>query len=727
VTNVEEALRLADRGIPVFPCRLTDEIVNGKNRKAKSPLTVHGHKDATTDEAAIRSWWRRYPKALVGVPTGKVTGIFVVDVDPDGFDWYEENRSRLYGPRVHRTKRGGYHLIYKYPEGSGFTVGVKQIAEGVDHRSDGGYIIWWPAHGCDIEIKKKLSSLEDLPGWVLDALTRAGRGGSRRANGNRGTASSFTPQRDSNEQIVEGGRNDALTRLAGKMRRQGASPSELEAALLAFNRERCDPSLPDDEVRAIADSVARYEPEPEDRRHDWGNAERLAAHAKDVVRYEPRQKSFYVWDGTRWCIDHGEHRVSKLAVESAKKMLDEAVASTDLTHQKKLLDWFRTSLHEGRIRGAVELLKNFVEIHVEAATLDADPFLLGVTNGVVDLRTGEVYEPQQRDLITKSAGCAFDPKAKCPRWTQFVTEIAGGDEELVRYLQELVGYTLTGDTSGQMLMFLYGTGHNGKSVFVETVRDLLGEYGMSMRTEALSLKAMSSKNGPSEDIARLRGARMVTVNETSEGMRFDESLVKDLTGEDTVAARFLHKGTFEYRPAFKISIRGNHQPEFNGADGGMARRVRLIPFEVNFSGKKDDPQLKAKLRSELPGILNWAIEGALRWQRAGRIETPAKVVEATSEYVDAMDGLAEFIDEVLIRDKAAQTTTAAIFKAYEQWARYREGIRLPLTKHRLALRIKGRGFRPTKFRAKGKEVRGFTGVRIRSEFSRGELSHEDEI
>lgn len=718
MTGLDRALRLAARGVPVFPCRSKAETIKGKLRKAKSPITPHWRDDATTNEAQIRAWWHKRPDALIGVPTGEATGIFAIDVDPDGIAWYERNKRRLGEPRVHRTKRGGFHLLYAQPRGRGVTVGVEAVADGVDHRGDGGYIIYWPAHGFEIEHKVALRKLNQVPDWLIDALTEPKKDAASRKPKVEGDA---TP-------IEEGKRNDALARLAGRMRRTGASQAEIEKALLAYNEERCEPPLDDDEVRTIAESIARYEPVSEDRRHDWGNAERLAAFAKDLAIYDPRQRVFYVWDDFRWRVDHGEHKVSRLAVESARKLLDDALASPDLAEQKKLLDWGRTSLNENRIKGAVELTKNFETMHVEAARLDSDPFLLGVMNGTVDLRTGKMLkEPRREDLITKVAGCEFDPEAVCPSWRRFLDEIMDGDAEMIAYLQELVGYTLSGDTSGHMLMFLYGTGQNGKSVFIEVVRDVLGEYGMSMRTDALSLKAMSSKNGASEDIARLAGARMVAVNETAEGMRFDESLIKDLTGEDTVAARFLYKGTFEYRPVFKIWIRGNHQPEFNGADGGMARRVRLIPFDVRIPDSKVDPHLKEKLRTELPGVLNWAIEGALRWQKVGRIETPEKVLEATNEYVTAMDGLAEFFDEVLIRDEGSQTPIAVIFSAYEDWARFKEGIRFPLTKHKLALRLKGRGLKAIKFRVKGKPTRGFLGVRVKGPFSQARNELDDLI
>lgn len=484
------------------------------------------------------------------------------------------------------------------------------------------------------------------------------------------------------------------------------------AASFKCHHASCADKRWEDVLREIGQSVVEG-----DTRHDWGNAKRLWQHAKDDVRYEPVQRAFYVWDGVRWRADEGYHRVQQLAIDSTKRLVDEAASCANWSEKKLLLEWIRTSHNQGRIHAAVELLKNVIECHVRASDLDPDPFLVGVQNGVVDLRTGELLEPDRALMITKAAGCAFDATARCERWLSFLSEITGDDEEMARYLQALVGYTLSGDTSGQMLLFLYGTGQNGKSVFIEVVRDLLGEYGMSLRTEALSLKALSSKGGPNEDIARLIGARMVTVNETAEGMRFDESLIKDLTGEDTIAARKLYQGTMEFRPAFKIWIRGNHQPEFNGADGGMARRVRLIPFEVRIADEQVDPRLREKLRAELPGILNWAIEGCRAWLRSGTIQTPRKVLEATSEYVESMDGFAEFVESQLVRHKRAWTPITEIFRRYEDWARYQEGVRFPFTKHRLSLRLKGRGFKATVLRVKGRNTRGFSGVRLRTPFS----------
>jgi putative DNA primase/helicase len=363
------------------------------------------------------------------------------------------------------------------------------------------------------------------------------------------------------------------------------------------------------------------------------------------------------------------------------------------------------------------LLKSEKACHIEAKQLDTNPFLLGVRNGTFDLKTGTLREPERGDMITKVAGCEFDPGATCPRWLAFLDRIMDGDVAMITYLRSLVGYTLSGDTSGQMLVLLYGTGQNGKSIFLEVVRDLLGDYGMSLRTEALSLKAFASKSGPSEDIARLMGARMVTVNETAEGMRFDEALIKDLTGGDTVPARRMYEGTIEYRPAFKIWIRGNHQPEFNGADGGMARRVRLIPFDIRIPDDEVDPQLRSKLVTELPGILNWAIEGARDWLATGTIATPEKVIEATEEYVEAMDGLAGFVEEQLIRDRKSSETTARIFGSYQQWCE-RSGIKFTMTQHKLSLRLKGRGFKPSRLEVAGKRVRGFIGVRLNAPFYR---------
>jgi len=233
------------------------------------------------------------------------------------------------------------------------------------------------------------------------------------------------------------------------------------------------------------------------------------------------------------------------------------------------------------------------------------------------------------------------------------------------YLKRIVGYSLTGDTSEQKLFFLHGFGANGKSVLVSTIQDLLGDYAMQTPVSTIMTRGRGSINN---DIARLRGARFVATTETEEGSRFNESEVKLITGGDVIAARFLHQNYFEYKPQFTLWISGNHKP-VPGDSYGIWRRLILIPFDVRFSGDKKDKGLARKLRIELPGILNWAVEGCLEWQDKG-LKTPQVILDATKDYQTEMDRINSWMQDCCV-DNATNhhsTTASDLYASYKDWA-----------------------------------------------------------
>ena len=260
---------------------------------------------------------------------------------------------------------------------------------------------------------------------------------------------------------------------------------------------------------------------------------------------------------------------------------------------------------------------------------------------------------------------AFNPNAECPQWLTFVNEITGGNKELANYLKKIVGYSLTGETKEQLFFFLHGHGANGKSVFVNIIQDMLGDYSMQTPVSTIMTRGKGSINN---DIARLRGARFVNTTETEEGSRFNESEVKLITGGDMISARFLHQEYFEYRPQFTLWISGNHKP-VPGDSYSIWRRLILIPFDVRFSEDKQDKNLTDKLRSELPGILNWAIEGCLEWQDGGLI-TPRVILDATKEYQTEMDRVNSWMDDCCIDNPNNHNSTKAsdLYKSYKNWA-----------------------------------------------------------
>jgi putative DNA primase/helicase len=248
---------------------------------------------------------------------------------------------------------------------------------------------------------------------------------------------------------------------------------------------------------------------------------------------------------------------------------------------------------------------------------------------------------------------------------RFLEQVTGGDRELMAFLQRAVGYSLTGSTQEQVLFYLFGLGRNGKTVFMETVLSLLAGYARRIPSESLMVRQHGG--GIPNDMAMLSSARVACASETAEGAQLDEARIKEITGGDTIAARFLHKEFFEFKPQFKLWIVGNHRPIIKGGDLGIWRRILLVPFTITIPESEVDPALPAKLRSELPGILVWAVRGCLDWQRNG-LGVPRAVVAATQDYHRESDLLGQYIAEKCRHVAGAETSTTDLYQAYRFWA-----------------------------------------------------------
>jgi len=335
----------------------------------------------------------------------------------------------------------------------------------------------------------------------------------------------------------------------------------------------------------------------------------------------------------------------------------------------------------------IRLAQSELGIPVQPEELDADPWTLNLQSGTAELRTGKHRSHRRKDLYTKVAGTEHKPDAECPRWRQFLREVFNGNEALIRFVQKALGYTLTGSTREHVLFILHGTGANGKSVFLETASNVLGDYAQSARAEMLMNSGRRS-GGPSEAEAALHGARMVTTNETSAGGRLDEATVKRLTGGDTVRARKLYQQEFEFEPTHKIWFATNHKPEIRGTDHAIWRRIRLIPFRRTFSRSEQDETLSEKLRDEAPGILAWMIEGCKRWQQEG-LKPPEVVQQATRSYRSEMDVLGTFLEECTVRNVNASAQATKLYEAYREWCDRTGERRETQTKFGMAMRERG--------------------------------------
>lgn len=420
---------------------------------------------------------------------------------------------------------------------------------------------------------------------------------------------------------------------------------------------------------------------------DAGNAERLHEVHGENLRHVTESGQWLVWNGCRWEPDNtGE--VTRRFIEVMRATAKEATDHPSPEAAQILAKFALNACNKARIEAGISLARSIPGISVSVNDLDADPWLVGTPEGVIDLRQGRPITPRREHLITKSIGASYDPQAECPTWERFIATITGGDIELADYLQAALGYTLTGRVTEQCLFFLYGTGQNGKGVYTETAKRLLCDYG---QTAPETLFTKDRNPGATNDVARLAGCRMAIAAELDEGAAFAESRIKALTGGDTITARMLYHEFFDFAPSHKFWISGNHKPTVKGTDHGIWRRLRLVPFTVRIPEDQKDPDLASKLAAELPGILNWAIAGCLRWQREG-LRVPQCVKAATEAYRAEEDIIGQFLDEATEGRADARTGRTELYRAYQEWAEG-EGINHPLTARRFNRQVEERGFR----------------------------------
>jgi putative DNA primase/helicase len=506
--------------------------------------------------------------------------------------------------------------------------------------------------------------------------------------------------------FAAGQRNAGLTSLGGALRRKGAGRHELMASLRAANDARCVPPLDEGEVTAIVDSLLRYDPGTALltlNLTDAGNAERLKAHVGDRFAFVHAWGSWIHYDGVRWLRDDNGESV-RAALATLRSLAAEAAKVPDEDQRGELVKHALDSESSARIAAMVTLGQAMLP--VDNQVLDRDPDLLNVANGTLDLRTANLREHHRDDWMTRVCPVAWDPAATCPRWEAFLLRAMGGNERLVAFLQRAVGYSLTGHTNEQVLLLMYGVGANGKSTFLETLRTLLADYAaITDFTTFLKRDGEGARN----DLARLVGTRFVSAVEAEAGKPLAEALVKQLTGGDTITARFLFKEFFDFRPQFKIWLAANHKPHVSGSDHGIWRRIRLIPFTVTIPEHERDPKLTLKLIEELPGILAWAVRGCLAWREQG-LGVPDEVRSATDAYRDEMDVYGGFLDEGCVVGPGTTVTAKELYEAYTTWCEA-NGERAKSQKA-LASGLRERGFEA----AKGtKGIRTWRGLRLRRE------------
>lgn len=454
--------------------------------------------------------------------------------------------------------------------------------------------------------------------------------------------------------------------------------------------------------------VVEDKPKKKFRLTELGNAERIAYEYGHVIKFV-NDIGWFIWDGKRWRIDN-KKEIERITA----KVLRGLNKSEDESEMKWARMCERRNVRMNSIKDLMPLVPG------ERQEFDTHKYLLNVENGIVDLKTGKLQQHDRELGLTKITNITFDENAKCPEWLNFLDQIFQGDKELAEYMQRLIGYSLTGEITEQIMVFLIGGGSNGKSTFINIIKDIMGDYGRQAKSDTFIKK---KETGANNDIARLVGSRFVSAIESEDGEQLSEAFVKQITGGEPVLARFLRQEFFEFIPEFKVFFTTNHKPVIKGVDEGIWRRIRLIPFNLQLPKEKRDKKLPEKLSLEMPGILNWAIEGCLKWQQSG-LNDPAIVMKATGDYKEEMDILGPFMFECCFKREDVQVEAKDLFEVYANWC-FKNGEHQ--LKNRAFYRIlESQGFKRERGNRNKYYIKGVTLMDRKDTFKQEKLLENDE-
>ena len=691
--NMKEwALHYAEMGLAVFPLVCRDKV----------PAVVGGCKVATTERTTIERWWDKNPQYNIGIATGnKSSGLVVIDLDVDknkGIDGYDGLRDwqnkhgKLPETWQSITGRGGYHYFYKDAIVHSNRVG---LYEGVDIRGEGGYIVAPPSVHPNGNIYEWEQGPEEYEIAQVDNIVNDFLKGEKQRRDSEHKTNFKVP-----ELIPEGKRVDTIVRLIASLRTKGLDDDAIKAAVRVENEKRCNPPLKEKELEkavfpalkrdwqvnshyynnfnAMNENDNKYVNEVLKKlnelnaverfpMNDRGSADLFATVFMDVSRYNPTKKDWMYYDGTRWVADQEGMRAKRNAKTLADALVRYSVTVSLPDDKRQSYIKYAAGMMNYRSRNVMVTDAKDLNFF-DNTELDKDDFLLNCKNCVLDLSGDQPKELEHKAdlLLSKICNANYNPAATCTLWEKTVNEIMQGDSSKIEYLQKMSGRFLTGDTSEEEFYIFFGaTTRNGKSTITELLLYLLGDYATTISPESLAIKVNKDSRTASPDIAKLAGTRFVVASEPPRRMLFDSSLVKTLTGRDTVSARFLHENEFQFKPKFKLILNSNYLPVISDKTVFSSNRVKVVPFERHFTEKEQNKHLKEQLQQEIDGILNWCIQGLSLYRKEG-LEPPTAVQIATHEYSEDSDKIGKFISECL--EKSDQNLAAKdVYEKYSQW------------------------------------------------------------
>lgn len=752
---------------PVPNCRACAEAGPGHDPESCTCLTCHGFYAATLDPSRIEMMLLLHPTGHLAVRTGAASGIIVLDAEggsdspdlPSGVqtldEWELWHSWSLPQTLIAQTPSGGIHLYIMYAEG---VKSRNRVMPGVDVKADGGYVLL----PCGGEDRIWLNELPlAAPSTHLLEWLRTAKGGNRGGSGPGGLTAGYDYAEFAKNGVPGGHRDEFFNDMCFRLRKAGATRTEAEAELrkhweraaqppdaryhmpwehVLYKVTRVwrtveeDPELPLTPTAGPTDPIVAVSappgaPEPDDRGSspeavvappvvtvdetlsDTGNARRFVRMFRDEVRYVPEWKRWLIWDQTRWVPDV-TNRVGHMAEAIATDVRRQAELDQDNEHQR-LLARHALSCESLRARqSAITIAGMSRELSLTLDDLNRDPLLLVVRNGVLDLRTGFLVEPNRLDFNTQCAAVTYDPEADAPRWAEHIRFITQNDPLLAAYLRRAVGYSLTGLTREQTFFMLEGTGANGKNAFIEPVLALMGDYA---QTGTSALITGGDEQHPTI-LADLVGARLVFIDEARQGRPLNVERVKGLTGSRRIKARRMGQDFFEFDAHLKLWIAGNNHPTMRDPSDGVWRRLHRVLFNAKVSDEKKITDYGQLLfEEEAPGILNWAIEGLKDWQQLNGLGQPEYVLLATTELRDEEDLIKQFMEERLYVSGAVTDVIsgAQLYTEYCLWAglqglsQYERSSRVQFGRE-----LAAKGLKTKVWRNGRSTIRGYEGVQI---------------
>lgn len=760
--RLEAALSYAERGWHIFPIMRGTKGQDASG--ASTHLLTNGHTGASNNPRVIREWWTRWPDANIGLYLA-ASGLVAIDVDSYKADcgWSGFVRGcEMPQTLVQRSARGGTHYIFSARSDARF---AGQLCPGVEikHR---GYILlepsdfegaryrfetddepapvpgWVPektppanpasrrvevsqteeiGHGFQSGCKARVAEVEDLLSWidpdangydvwleVLQALHDHFGGsveGLRLAESWSFQGDKFKPGEVASKwEGFQVGGGVTLKSIAKRARSAGADLSEIARRHRSNHfQARHPPGNFRDGFDLSHDALAL-----ELGKKSWDHD----------ARYVALWGKWLFWTGTHWQQDETLAYLSRTRsflrkkaeevcawAESKATVLD---ARGDKNEARKIQSWARDQARSLGSSATVAAVSGLARANTGSATthevFDANRFIVGTPEGTVDLRTGDLRRAQRDDMISRRLACAPAARGVRPRlWLRFLEEIFEQDDAVIGFLQRAAGYALTGSVAEHKLLFLHGSGRNGKSVFMNTLLDIWGDYGR--RVAATTFLNSTTERHPT-DIAGLHGARLAIASELPRGKTWDEAIIKDLTGGDRMTARFMRQDFFDFDPQMTLMIAGNTQPSFKGVDEAIRSRVVLVPFAVTIPPERRDGSLPDRLRAEHPAILRWCIDGAMAWQERG-LDVPASIAAASAAYFDEEDTVGQFLRDETVCDPIGFVASDDLIIRFNFWCE-QQGLGR-WTKRSLIKELRQRGFEDARTTSK----RGLRGLRMK--------------